>query len=92
VPPADPVLTAQISNPAGDGILTITSITLTSGAPYFVIAPTSSCTAGAAVAAGNGCDVTVTFTQAPATSLAVRRGNVRVVTSAGTFNIPLSGN
>jgi hypothetical protein len=92
VPPADPVLTAQISNPAGAGALTITSITLTSGTPYFVIAPTTSCTAGATVAAGNGCDVTVTFTQAPVTSLTVRRGNVRVVTSAGTFNIPLTGN
>jgi hypothetical protein len=92
VPPADPTLTAQISNPAGDGALTITSITLTSGAPYFVIAPATSCTAGALVAAGNNCDVTVTFTQAPVTSLAVRRGNVRIVTSAGTFNVPLSGN
>jgi hypothetical protein len=92
VPPADPTLTAQLSNPAGDGTLTITSITLTSGAPYFVIAPATSCTAGALVAAGNNCDVTVTFTQAPVTSLAVRRGNVRIVTSAGTFNVPLSGN
>jgi hypothetical protein len=92
VPPADPTLTAQISNPAGDGTLTITSITLTSGAPFFVIAPATTCRAGALVAAGNSCDVTVTFTQRPATSLVTRRGNVRVVTSAGTFNIPLTAN
>jgi hypothetical protein len=91
VPPADPVLTAQISNPAGDGVLTVTSVTLTSGAPYFVITSTT-CLAAGGVAAGNNCDVNVTFTQSPATSTANRTGNVRIVTSGGTFNVPLRGN
>jgi hypothetical protein len=92
VPPGNPTLTAQINNPAGDGALTITSVTVSAGAAYFAVAPGSSCTAGSQVAPGNNCDVNVNFTQVPATSLAQRTGNVRVVTSAGTFNIPLSGN
>jgi hypothetical protein len=92
VPPADPVLTAQIDNGAGDGNLTITSVTVTSGNAYFTIAAGTTCTAGAIVAAGNNCDVNVLFTQSPANSLTNRTGNVRIVTSAGIFNVPLSGN
>ncbi len=92
VPPANPILTAQINNPAGNGTLTIISVTVTNGAAYFVVSPASSCVATPLVAAGNNCDVNVTFTQAPPASLANRAGNVRVVTSAGAFNIPLSGN
>ena len=91
VPPADPVLTAQINNPAGDGVLTVTSVTLTSGAPYFVITG-NTCQVAGGIAAGNNCDISVTFTQSPATSTANRTGNVRIVTSGGTFNVPLSGN
>ncbi|ADE12045.1 choice-of-anchor D domain-containing protein [Sideroxydans lithotrophicus] len=91
-PPADTTLTAQINNGAGDGNLTILGASITSGAAYFHIAPNSTCTAGAIVAAGNNCDLNVTFTQIPATSTANRRGNARVITSGGTFNIPLSGN
>jgi hypothetical protein len=91
VPPADPTLTAQVNNPAGDGVLTVTSVTITSGGAYFRIASTT-CLAAGGVAAGNNCDVNVTFTQSPATSTANRTGNLRIVTSGGTFNVPLSGN
>ena len=66
VPPADPVLTAQINNGAGDGNLTITSATVTSGGAYFSIAAGTTCTAGSIVAPGNNCDVNVLFTQSPA--------------------------
>ena len=91
-PPADTVLTAQINNGAGDGNLTITSVTITSGATWFSITTGTTCTAGGTVLPGNNCDVNVLFTRSPATSTANRTGNVRIVTSGGTFNVPLSGN
>jgi hypothetical protein len=91
-PPADTTLTAQIDNGAGDGNLTITSVTVTSGGAYFTIAAGTTCTAGSTVLPGNNCDVNVLFTRSPANSTTNRTGNVRVVTSGGTFNIPLSGN
>jgi len=91
-PPADTTLTAQVNNNAASGNLTITSVTITAGGTYFTIAPTTTCTPGAIVAATNSCDVNVTFTRTPPNSTAVRTGNLRIVTPSGTFNVPLSGN
>jgi len=91
-PPANTTLTAQVNNNAASGNLTITNVTITTGAAWFTIAAGTTCTPGAVVAATNSCDINVTFTRTPANSTTNRTGNLRIVTQSGTFNVPLSGN
>jgi len=91
-PPADTQLTAQVNNNAAAGTLTITSVAITSGGAWFSIVPGSSCAVpGATVAAGNGCDVNVRFTQVGASGTP-RTGTLVIVTSAGSITVPLTGN
>jgi hypothetical protein len=91
-PPADTTLTVQVNNNAAAGTLSITRVAITAGGAWFSIVPGSSCAAaGATVAAGNGCDVNVHFTQVGASGTP-RNGTLLIVTSAGSITVPLTGN